>query len=737
MSSVSTAFCMVSAGRATPEAPGVWLGWVAAWVCPRWPLIWEPSYGIDRYSGPRASAFTSSGLRAAIMSSGSQGGVGQHLILRFPFVGACLASVVWAMAWPLAAQQEMTFPESLYPRLEAQNCRACHNSSGVASDTRLHFPESGASREAIMAFGLELAQLVDRNSPDSSLLLLKPTNQIPHTGGPLIEVGSEDERVLVSWVQFLASRVPSAPDPGHQRAERVREPLRRLTHIQYDNTVRDLVGDRTRPARSFPAEDFVNGYTNQASSQAITPLLAEAYANAAAKLARNVFRYGDENQLVPCEPRDLKDRECAESFLRRFGMKAFRRPLHDSELDAYVGLMLEWAVDSGDFFAGAATAVEAMLQSPQFLFLIPEPVDSPTKQFEIAARLSYALHNTLPDQELFSAAAQGRLRSRSAVEDEARRLLESMSARETFDGFFSQWMRFDRLLSSVKDRNRFRDYDQQVAESMAEESRMLFRHLVWKDIDFREFFGADYTFVDDFLTRLYAMPDPQVPFGKTPYPEGSARGGILGHGTFLAQTGKPVHTSPTERGLFVREHFLCQSIPPPPPGVDASLPPLSLGARPMTVREVMQELHASEKACASCHRLVDPIGFGFEHFDTVGAFRETEPVRVDPTPQQERQGMKAETHELPIDSEGYIAGIEDSSFTSPREAGSILAHSETCHKCVVKQLFRYVFGRHETRLDTPTIERAYNRFEHSGFLYRELVLALVVSEEYLGVDWSD
>ena len=671
------------------------------------------------------------------MRSGSQDGVGQHFIPRFLFAGACLAGVSWATAWPLAAQQEPTFPEGLYLRLEAQNCRACHNSSGVASNTRVHFPESGASREAIMAFGLELAQLIDRSSPDSSLLLLKPTNRIPHTGGPLIEVGSEDERMLASWVQFLASRPPTSTDSGHQRAKRVREPLRRLTHVQYDNTVRDLVGDRTRPARSFPAEDFVNGYTNQASSQAITPMLAEAYATAAAKLARNAFRYGDENRLVPCEPRDSADRECAESFLRRFGMRAYRRPLYDTELDAYVDLMLEWAVDSGDFFAGATTAVEAILQSPQFLFLIPEPVDSPAKQFEIAARLSYALHNTLPGQDLVSAAAQGRLGSRSAVEHEARRLLESTAARETFDGFLAQWMRFDRLLSSVKDRNRFRNYDQQVAESMTEESRLLFNHLVWSDIDFREFLDADYTFVDDFLSRLYGLPDPEVPFGKTPYPKGSARGGILGHGTFLAQTGKPVHTSPTERGLFVREHFLCQTIPPPPPGVDASLPPLTLGARPMTVREVMQGLHAAEKACASCHRLVDPIGFGFEHFDTVGAYRETEPVRVDPTPQQERQGLKAETHELPINSEGYIAGIEDSSFDSPREAGRILAHSEICHKCVVKQLFRYLFGRHETREDTSAIERAYNRFKQSGFLYRELVLALVVSEEYLGVDWSD
>lgn len=671
------------------------------------------------------------------MGRASHSRVGSHTNCPCLLRGARLAAVICAIAWPTVAQPGANFLDDVYPRLEAHNCRACHNASGVASGTRLHFPEAGASPETITGFGLELARLVDRSEVGNSPLLLKPTNRIPHTGGPLIAVGSEDERMLASWVEFLASSVPPPAESPDRATARIDEPIRRLTHIQYDNTVRDLVGDRTRPARGFPAEDFVNGYTNQASSQAVTPLLAEAYGRAAEKLAWNAFRYGDENGLVPCQPRGATDRNCAQSFLREFGTKAYRRPLDDAELDAYADLLLEWASESGDFLGGATTAIETMLQSPQFLFLTPQPNGTPLKQFEIASKLSYALSNTMPDAELLAAASQGRIGTRSSVERQAWRLLETPPARDALDGFFAQWMRFDRLLNSVKDRNRFRDYNQQVAESMAEESRLLFNYLVWNDIDFRQFFAADYTFVDDFLTKLYAMPDPQSAFGKTPYPEATMRGGILGHGTFLAQTGKPVDTSPTERGLFVREHFLCQTIPPPPPGVDASLPPLSLGARPMTIRETMERFHASEKACASCHKLVDPIGFGFERFDTVGSYRETVPVRVEPTPQQERQGIKAETHELPIDSNGYIAGVADSSFKSPREAGRILADSETCQKCVVKQLFRYFFGRHEALQDAPLIDRAYNRFKQSGFLFRELVVGLVVTEEFLGIEWSD
>ncbi len=632
-------------------------------------------------------------------------------------------------------QSPPDFVADLYPRLTAQNCQACHNASGVASGTRLHFPVSGAPPEAVAAFGSNLRQLVDRADPSRSPLLLKPTNRIPHTGGPLIEIGSEDERLLTAWIEHLAAEPDIGARSRSPLASRPSEPLRRLTHAQFNNTVRDLLGDRTRPARTFPTEDFVNGYTNQASSQAITPVLAEAYSRAAEKLAGNAFRYGDENGLVPCEPRSPTDRECAEAFVRDFGGKAFRRPLSAAELATYSDVLVRAAAEGSSFLGGASAAIEALLQSPQFLFLLPQPEGSPLEQHEAAYRLSYALWDTLPDSELFARAAAGSLGTRPEIERQARRMLEQPAAHVTLDGFFAQWMRFDRLLSSVKDRNRFREYGKEVAESMAEESRLLFSHLVWEDIDFREFFYSEYTFVDDFLTRIYGMPDPEDPFGKTAYPAGSQRGGILGHGTFLVQTGKPLHTSPTERGLFVREQFLCQTIPPPPPGVDASLPPLSIGAKPLTVREMMESLHASDTACASCHKLVDPIGYGFEHFDTVGAFRETEPVRVEPTPQQERQGVKAETHELAIDSSGYIAGIEDSAFRTPRGAGRILAESEVCHKCVVKQLFRYIFGRHETNADAPVIDRAYNRFKQSGFLFREMLVELAVSEEFLQVAW--
>ncbi len=149
----------------------------------------------------------------------------------------------------------------------------------------------------------------------------------------------------------------------------------------------------------------------------------------------------------------------------------------------------------------------------------------------------------------------------------------------------------------------------------------------------------------------------------------------------------------------------------------------------------METLHASEPACISCHKLVDPIGFGFEHFDTVGGYRKTEPVRLEPSPLEKQQGREAEVHDMPIDSSGYIAGIDGSDFRSPREAGKILADSVVCRRCVVKQLFRYLFGRHETENDGELLDTAYNRFKRSGFRFRELALGLLVSEEFLQTEW--
>ena len=205
-----------------------------------------------------------------------------------------------------------SFATTVYPVLEKAGCRACHTDEGVASGTRLHFPPEAASAEEIDAFGLTLAALVNRGDPSSSLLLNKPTNRTRHVGGVKIEPDSADEQVLRAWIQHLVG-VPDADISAARARLAVVKPaavhqvgLRRLTHSQYNNTVRDLVGDYSRPADRFPPEDFVGGFKNQTRTQSIPPVLEDAYSTAAERIALNAFRAGDVNNLVPCPLRKAR-----------------------------------------------------------------------------------------------------------------------------------------------------------------------------------------------------------------------------------------------------------------------------------------------------------------------------------------------------------------------------------------------------------------------------------------------
>jgi hypothetical protein len=293
-------------------------------------------------------------------------------------------------------------------------------------------------------------------------------------------------------------------------------------------------------------------------------------------------------------------------------------------------------------------------------------------------------------------------------------------------------MRFDRAMKTIRDRKYYPQFNTEMAAAMTEETRRLFNHLVWGDRDFREFFSADYTFVNADLAKIYGLPEPAEPFAMTHYPPETGRAGVVGQGTFLLLTSKPSETSPTERGLFVREHFLCQAVPPPPPGVNASLPPLT-DAKPMTNRERLA-VHLSSESCSGCHRLIDPIGLGLEQYDAIGQFREKFHVVIPPTRDETKRKVKTEptAYDLDFDLTAEIVGVKDSSFRTPGELGKVLAENESCQKCVVKQVLRYALGREETLADREAIDQALERFRKSGFRFRELLLGVVSSKPFLG-----
>ncbi|MFN3326011.1 MAG: DUF1592 domain-containing protein [Bryobacteraceae bacterium] len=653
-----------------------------------------------------------------------------RVLLALLFASACFAQETAPRV------QNRLFQEKVYPVLEKAECRMCHNNNGVSSATRLVFPPEDAGPGIINDFGLRLASLVDRAQPDQSLLLRKPTQRVAHAGGERIRRGSEEEAVLQQWVDYLAKapepEVRAARERFVERQGEVRHTaLRRLTHSQYNNTVRDLLGDLTRPADHFPQEDFLNGFTNQIEGQSVSPLLAEAYTVAAEKLAANAFRQGDSNGLIPCKATSVHDAGCRDRFLREFGLRAFRRPLIDAEVRSYGALFTRAAVDHVDFRAGAKVVVEAMLQSPSFLFRLEAGPGEQFRQYEIASRLSYFLWDTMPNGELLRAAAASEFKDRESISRIARRMMDTPQARRSLDVFLAQWMRFDRVMASARNVRQYQDFGPSLLAAMTEETRHLFNHLVWNDRNFMELFSSDYTFITARLAQLYGLEPPPQDFAMLKYPAGNHRAGILGHASFLTLTGNPNETSPTSRGLFVREHFLCQHVPPPPPGVDTNLPTVT-EERPMTTRERLA-VHTTNASCAACHSLIDPIGLGLEGFDNIGRFREKVVIRI-------RQGRDAVTNqprppqtiELPLDTNGSIQGIPNSQFSTPAELGRILSNDSTCQRCVVKQLFRYAMGRHETPADQAQVDELFKSFRESGFRFRELVLSLVISPTFLG-----
>jgi len=625
------------------------------------------------------------------------------------------------------------FADKLYPMMKSAQCDLCHNDNGVASATSIEFPDRNATPEQILAFGFQLREFVDRDEPHNSQLLLKPTNREEHTGGVRILPGSEQEQTLRAWIDYLAN----LSDVEQLRASAIIErasqwslqPLnvRRLTHSQYSNTIRDLLGDQSQPANIFPKEDFIHGFKNQIEGQNISPLQAEAYSEAAERLARSAFRGGDPRNLIPVKPSSPSDRGAAESFVSQFGLKAFRRPLSNEETNKYVRLFLSGSTKSGDFNAGAQLVAEAMLQSPNFLFRIQRREVQSHEQFEIASQLSYLLWDTTPDDPMLQAASKNQYSNVAQIEAQARRMLEDPRAAIALDEFLAQWMRFDRVLDATRDRRKYREFNSEVAAAMTEETRQLFRHLVWNDKDFMEFFTADYTFISTSLAQIYGMPMPAMEFSRVDYPSESGRSGVLGHGSFFVLTSKPAETSPTSRGLFVRNHFLAQEIAPPPPGVNAVLPEV-VEDKPLTNRQRLS-VHLNSEACASCHRLIDPIGFGFEQYDAIGSFKTKMALRFGGRD-------NPSTKELDLDTTAFVQGIPDSEFSRPKELGKLLASNETCQRCIVKQFFRYAFGREESSADQPILDEAFEKFRNSGFRFRELIMAMVTSKLFLQRDFK-
>jgi hypothetical protein len=493
---------------------------------------------------------------------------------------------------------------------------------------------------------------------------------------------------------------------------------RLLTRLQYDNTVRDLLGDVSSPARGFPAENTLLGFGNNADAHRASLLLAERQLSAAEDLAAAAVARGVDD-LLPCEAGD-RSLSCVSRFVSDFGYRAFRRPLRDGESAPFLTLF-QTANPLWGFDKALELVIESFLQAPQLLYrteslnLAPEAAGaSPAAgvlgldSYQVASRLSYFLWNSMPDPELFALADAGQLGDVEIVRAQARRMLDNERSRGTVSDFYEQWLgvgSFSGLTRDVPGETSTSVFNEAWADSLAR----FVQHTFWDEGgNVQALFGSHSVFLDPTLATFYGLEAGSQGDGLYVDP---ARAGILGQPALMSLLAHPDQSAPVQRGKFVREQILCQQLPPPPPDVDTTPPDPDPNA---TTRERFRQ-HSADQRCASCHRLLDPIGFGLEGFDQLGRVRSVE-------------------NGLPVDTSGSVVDSGDpgldGAFEGAADFSDKLATSPQVEACLATQWFRYGMGRAEQTEDVCSLQRVKAAFAESGGDFRELLVALATSDAF-------
>jgi hypothetical protein len=372
-------------------------------------------------------------------------------------------------------------------------------------------------------------------------------------------------------------------------------------------------------------------------------------------------------------------------------------------------LLTRVARDAGDApDVGMRLALKAVLASPSFLFRVEaDPKETgPISQWELATRLSYFLWSSMPDEELFKLAEQGKLREAGVLEAQVKRMLKDPKSGALADNFAMQWLNLRGLSAFSPDPRRFPGVNRSLLEDMGEESRQFFLHVKDSDVSILDFLTGQYTFVNEALARHYGLKGVtgkefrKVSLADTP------RAGVLTHASVLSVTSNPTRTSPVKRGKWILDNILGTPPPPAPPDV----PELEeKGELRGSLREQMEQ-HRKDPGCASCHARMDPLGFGYENFDAVGRWRT-------------RDGKHA------IDPSGELP--DGSKFKGPAELRTILlARKDLFTKCFTEKMLTYALGRGTERSDRCFIEEIAKKVAANEYKFSVVVLEIVKSDPF-------
>jgi hypothetical protein len=522
---------------------------------------------------------------------------------------------------------------------------------------------------------------------------------------------------------------PSDPGPGPSTDGGVRPPqppppfepvpgtLRRLTRREYTASVQELLG----PGLAWPSDLEVDttlfGFTTVgAASLSIGPRAAEQYEAAAMSLAQQVF--ADEarrSSFVGCTPSSATD-PCVRAFLERFGQRAFRRPLTSDELDRWAQVVVDVDASLRSVWTALELTTAGLLQSPYFLHRVELGEPDPTTPdrlrysgYEMASRLSYFLWGSTPDDALLAAAARGELDDRAGIEVAARRLLDDPRATIALRNFFSEHLKLDRLEGLSKDLGTFPQFTTTLGATMKEEIlRLIDKEVLADGADFRGLFTSRTAFINDELARVYYLPSSGPTMIETSMPANSPRQGVLTTAGFLALNAHETVTSPTYRGRYIRQSLLCQDIPPPPANVNTNLPEPDPTIGPQTMRQRLETLHLEQATCAGCHLRMDPLGFGLEGFDAIGAYRTTD-------------------NGLPVDTRGSLDGQP---FADAAELSRLISEHRALAPCITKMTYRYATGHVDAPSEEASLRAITEPFVMSGYRYRALALGITTSDGF-------
>jgi hypothetical protein len=488
----------------------------------------------------------------------------------------------------------------------------------------------------------------------------------------------------------------------------------RLNKVEYNNTVRDLLGTALTPADDFGEDELGSkpgaSFDNLADTLGPTPSVPRIsqYLTAAKTLVKEVFASPERKQrLLFC---DAADAACRERILTTFAQRAWRRPVGAAEVSLLQSLV-KLATDSGDDVAsGLQLAMTMILTSPYFVYRIesgfsPDGKTRSLNAFEVASRLSYFLWSTMPDDALFDDAANRRLDTTDGVLAAADRALADPRASQFVSNFAGQWL-YTRNLPTHDVNPQFIVQFPQIADSMRRETELFFRDFLYGSQSMNELLSANFSYVDDLLAKHYGFSQAPGPFATKITLTAPERRGLLTQGAILTVTSHAEQTSPVKRGKWVLYNLLCTDIQLPP-----NFTPPPLMARPPggTLRTQLEE-HAKVEPCKSCHTVMDPIGFALENYDAVGRYR------------------TVDENKIAIDSSG--TWTDGTKFAGAVELEKIITQDPRFAPCIVKNLFSYAVGRSYVVEDEPSIAAIVDHAQKNSFTMKQIIHDIVASDPF-------